>query len=337
MHVRALTGCVIAGFALPVAAGVLVLGNGDRISGELIGIYDQQVRWQSDLMGEVVVGQVDVRSIDASDHFRVRLDANRELSKCLLQSGNGEQWLNCEQGMVALNSWRLVERITARPLNAPDAWRNTGGVTLTGRDRGGNADERNLQVGARIEMRRGAYRHIGGAHYDRTSTDEVKTADSRKLTYQFDYFYSDKWFFNSNWLWEQNEFQSLQQRVLIGAGVGYQFYDTELIKLSFELGPALLLEDLDNDEDRESATLRGSTDLRIRLNRYGLEFFHRNQLLQSLEDGADWRIETDTGFEMPIIGRLKGQTLWEFDYNNRPAQDAGSFDRIWSFGLNYSW
>jgi putative salt-induced outer membrane protein YdiY len=337
MHVRALMGCAVIACAMPAAAGVLVLGNGDRVSGELIGIYDQQVRWQSDLMGEIVVGQVDVRSIESRDEFRVRLDANRELSRCQLLANEGEQLLSCEQGMVALNSWRMVERVTARPLNAPDAWRNTGGVTLAGRDRGGNSNDRNLQLDARIELRRGAYRHIGSAHYDRTSTNVAKTADGRKLTYQFDYFYSDKWFFNSNWLWEKNEFQSLQQRVLIGAGVGYQFYDTELIKLSFEFGPALLLEDLDNDEDREAAALRGSTDLRIRLNRFGLEFFHRNQLLQSLDDGADWRVETDTGFEMPIIGRLKGQTLWEFDYNNEPAQDAGSFDRIWSFGLNYSW
>jgi len=322
---------------LPVWAGTLLLGNGDRISGELIGIYDQQVHWQSDLMGEVVVGQVDVQGIETRDEFRVRLDANREMSDCQLQSNGERQLLNCRQGMIELNSWRLVERVTARPLNAPDGWRHNGSITVAGRDRGGNAEDRNLRLDGHVELRKGPVRHIATAHYDRTSTAEVKTADDRKLTYQFDYFYSDKWFFNSNLLWEQNLFQELQRRMMVGAGLGYQFYDSELIRLSFELGPAWVREQYHNDADRESAAIRGSTDLRVTLNSRGLEFYHRNTLLQSFDEGDDWRIETETGFEMPIIGRLKGQAQWEFDYNHRPAENAGPLDRIWSFGLNYSW
>jgi len=337
MHKYALS--LLAAWLLPLSAGAgtLLLGNGDRITGELIGIYDQQVHWQSDLMGEVVVGQVDVRSIDARDPFRIRLDANRELSQCILQSSDGEQWLNCEQGMVALTSWRLVERVTARPLDAPDMWRKTGEIAMTGTDRGGNAQGRDLRVDGRAEMRKGVVRHIGTLRYDRANSGETKTADARKVTYQFDYFVSDKLFFNTNLAWEQDLFQELQSRTLLGAGAGYQLYDSELIKLAFELGPALLRENYRDEPDRESAALRGTTDLRITLNRFGLELFHRNELLQSFDKGEDWRIDTETGFAMPVIGRLKASTMLEYDYNNRPADNAVPKNRVWTFGLHYSW
>lgn len=319
-------------------AGTLLLGNGDRISGELIGIYDEQVHWQSDLMGEVVVGQVDVKSIESDDEFRVVLDANRELSGCQLKSSDGhQQFLNCEQGMVELNSWKLVQRVTARPLSEPDAWRNRGEVAVSGRDRGGNNEDRSLRVDARAETRKGPVRHIATAHYDRTTTNDIKTADDRKFTYQFDYFISPKWFFNSNVSWEENQFQQLESRTLLGAGLGYQFFDTELIRLSTEVGPALLRERYNNDTDREAAALRENTELVIRLNSRGLEFFHRHTLLQSFDSAGDWRLESETGFAMPIIGALRAQTMLEYDYNNRPADGAGPLDRAWSFGLNYAW
>ena len=51
------------------SAGVLLLDNGDRISGELIVIVDGQVHWQSDLAGEIVVQQVNVVNIEARDLF----------------------------------------------------------------------------------------------------------------------------------------------------------------------------------------------------------------------------------------------------------------------------
>jgi putative salt-induced outer membrane protein YdiY len=320
-----------------VNAGTLVLGNGDRVSGELIGIYDEQVHWQSDLMGEVVVGQVDVQRIESRDEFRVVLDANRELTNCQLSGDADKQLLNCQQGMVELNSWKLVQRVTARPLSEPDAWRNKGSVVVAGRDRSGNNEDRTLRLDSRIELRKGPYRHIATLHYDRTSTADIKTADDRKFTYQYDYFISPKWFFNSNVSWEENQFQALESRQLIGAGLGYQFFDTELIRLSVEMGPALLREKYTDDPDRDAAAIRENTDLVVKLNSRGLEFFHRNTLLQSFDSGGDWRIETETGFGMPIIGRLKGQMMWEYDYNRRPADEAGPVDRSWSFGLDYSW
>ncbi len=104
-------------FAAVSQAGVLLLKNGDRISGELIVISDGQVRWQSDMAGEISVPQINVVGIETRDLFEVNLDGRRLLSECQMQvRSDQQQLLNCKEGEAEVNSWKLVNNVSARPL-----------------------------------------------------------------------------------------------------------------------------------------------------------------------------------------------------------------------------
>lgn len=319
-------------------AGVLVLVNGDRLSGELIVIADGQVRWQSDMGGEFMVPQINVAGIEARDLFEVELDAKRQLSECQLQlRGDGQQLLNCKEGEAQISSWKPVSKVSARPLIAREVWRNNGYVSAAARDSAGNTEEQDFELDFKIAARRGSIRHTGIAAYDLQRQSNVKTQDDRKAEYQFDYFVSDKWYSNSVVSWERNVFQDLSSRTLVGTGLGYQFYDTELIRLSVQAALGYATEIYADDSDRRALVFRESTDFTYRLNALGLQFFHRNTYLQLFDRNSDWRIKTETGFRLPVIGRLTAQAKLKFDYMNIPADDANALDRTWLFGLNYDW
>ena len=319
-------------------AGVLLLANGDRLSGELIVIADGMVRWQSDMGGEFTVPQINVVGIEARDLFEVELDAQRQLSECQLQlRGDGQQLLNCKEGEAKISSWKPISRVSARPFIAREVWRNTGYISAAARDSVGNTDEQDLELDFKISARRGSIRHTGIATYDLQRQSDVKTQDDRKAEYQYDYFVSDKWYSNSVLSWERNVFQDLSSRTLVGTGVGYQFYDTELIRLSVQATLGYATEDYAEDSDRRALVFRESTDFIYRLNALGLQFFHRNTYLQLFDRSNDWRIKTETGFRLPVIGRLTAQAKLKFDYMNIPADDADALDRTWLFGLNYDW
>lgn len=320
------------------SAGVLLLANGDRLSGELIVIADGQVRWQSDMGGEFTVPQINVAGIEARDLFEVELDAQRQLSECQLQlRGDGQQLLNCKEGEAQISSWKLVSKVSARPLIAREVWRNTGYISASARDSVGNTDEQDLELDFKIAARRGSIRHTAIAAYDLQRQSDVKTQDDRKAEYQYDYFVSDKWYWNSVLSWERNVFQDLSSRTLIGSGLGYQFFDTELIRLSVQAALGYATEIYADDSDRRALVFRESTDFTYRLNALGLQFFHRNTYLQLFDRSNDWRIRTETGFRLPVIGRLTAQAKLKFDYMNIPADDADALDRTWLFGLNYDW
>lgn len=337
-----MVGAVIASWlgifaAATTEAGVLILNNGDRISGELIIIADGDLRWQSDMAGELLVPQTNVKSVEASDEFEVELDERRSLTACRLQMRGQQQLLNCRHGIVEVGSWKTVARVSARPLQKKDQWRSNGDVSVALRDSAGNNEQRGISLDVRSSWRRADKRHTLRADYQSQRDRDIKTADSRGFDYQFDKFVSEKWFLRATLGWERDRFQNLESRGLYGGGVGYQFVDTELMRLAVEGGLAYVTEQYDADPNRESLALRGNTDFSVRINRFGLQFFHRNTVLQMLENGGDWRLRSETGFRLPIIDRLSAQAKLKFDYTNVPAGGADSLDRTWTFGVNYGW
>ena len=325
-------------YSATAVAGVLLLKNGDRISGELIVIADGQVRWQSAMAGEIAVPQINVVGIEARDLFEVNLDGHRLLSECQLQvRSDNQQLLNCKEGEAQIGSWKLINKVSARPLMRRDTWRHTGYVSAAGRDSVGNTHEQDLELDLKVSARHGSVRNTGLVSYDAQRLDGVKSQDDRKAEYQYDYFVSDKWYLNSLLSWERNLFQDLESRTLIGGGLGYQFFDTELIRLSVQGGLGYATEIYADDVDRRALVFRESTDFTYRLNALGLQFFHRNTYLQLFDRNSDWRIKTESGFKLPVIGQLTAQVKLKFDYMNIPADSAEAFDRTWLFGLNYDW
>lgn len=319
-------------------AGVLLLDNGDRISGELIVIADGQLRWQSDLAGEIVVQQVNVVGIEARDLFEVELDAQRQLSECQLQiRADRQQLLNCKEGEAKVSSWKLVTKVSARPLIKREVWRNTGYVTASAKDSAGNTDEQDLELDLKLSARRGSIRHTLLATWDAQRQSGVKSQDDRRLDYQYDYFVSNKWYLNGLLNWERNIFQDLESRTLIGGGLGYQFFDTDLIRLAVTSGLGYVQENYADDDSRRAIAFREGTDFTYRLNALGLQFFHRNTILVLFDRAGDWRLQSETGFKLPVIGRLNAQAKLKFDYTNIPADEADALDRTWMFGLNYDW
>ena len=328
----------LLGCAAAADAGVLILKNGDRISGELIVISAGQLRWQSDMAGEIAVPQENVVSIEARDLFEVELDAHRQLSECQLQvRGDDLQLLNCKEGEAQVSSWKYVSSVSARPFTEREVWRNTGYISASAKDAAGNTKEQDLQLDFKLSARRGSVRHSALATYDTQKQADVRTQDDRKAEYQYDYFVSNKWYLNGLLNWERNVFQDLEARRLVAAGLGYQFFDTDFVRLSVNGGFGYAAEQYVSDADRKALVFRESTDFTYRLNALGLQFFHRNTYLQLFDQGSDWRMQTETGFKLPVVGRLTAQTKLKFDYANMPADGAHAMDRIWLFGLNYDW
>jgi putative salt-induced outer membrane protein YdiY len=319
-------------------AGVLLLNNGDHISGELIIISAGELHWQSELMGEVVVPQTNVSGIDARDLFEIELDERRQLTECQLQlRSDQQQLLNCKQGIVQLGSWKMVAKVSARPLLKRDLWKSNGDVAVAIRDSAGNTEQQGVAIDLKTEWRRADKRHTVSANYQAQRDRDIKTADSRKFNYQYDLFISDKWFLRSTLGWESDFFQDLKRRGLLGGGVGYQFFDTELMRLSMEGGFAYVAEQYLADDDRRGLALRAGTDFSAKINSFGLQFFHRNVFLQMFDQNDDWRLQSETGFRLPIIGTLSAQAKLKLDYANIPSEDAKSLDRTWIFGVNYNW
>ena len=249
-----------------------------------------------------------------------------------------EQWVMCEDRGFILTSWKQVSRFFEFRPPEPDRLKSSGSILLAIEDETGNTDERTIDWDIRTELRYRKSRHIITFENTLESKSGKDTKDERMIAYQSDRFVTDRWFFAGNGSWEENKFKDISSKWIVGAGAGYQFFETDLLTLSTQGGVSYVDEEFNTaDEPRDYPALRWSTNYRWVVDESGLEFFHTNVMYQSLQSTSNWNIDSNTGFTLPMIGRLKANFIFEYDYDNLPASGFEKEDRIWKVGFSYNW
>ena len=321
--------------SVSLAADTLWLHNGDRISGELVSVSGTKVKWRSPLLGELTVNQLKVSAIESSEPREVVINQHH-YQACTFSAPEQRPQMQCADGVVEVD-WREIGSALKPAADKEKSWDVSGSVAIAMRNSGGNTKEEQWAVDSRVEAIYGVTRQILTLEYDVESEDEVKTKDERKLNYQYDLFLTDKWYINSSLGWEENRFKDLDQRVIVGFGGGYQFLNTPISKLSAEAGINWIEESFIKDRDRERSVFRWKLNYSRLLSDSGLEFFHRHVYLLSLDDSEDWEVDSETGLKWPLMGNLRSEIKLEYDYDNRPSDDADELDRVWSVGVIYDW
>ncbi|MDY0005795.1 MAG: DUF481 domain-containing protein [Spongiibacteraceae bacterium] len=324
--------CAAAGWT---QADTLWLTNGDTLEGTFKQVAAGKLVWQSTAFGEISVDQSAVAFVQSDGRYNVSVDG-RSLSDCQLQREGDQQLLVCAEGSAPLTSWAALAEVKVPP-STEKKLVNKGDLTVAITDSSGNTNEESYAVDVRDEARYGNTRHRFVWEYDYKTADDVRSENRTTGIYKYDLFFTEKWYFNANLGYERDEFADLDARYVVGSGVGYQVYDTETLKLSLENGINYVWQYFGEDEDREYAAYRWDLDLAWVITEQGLRFFHRHNIRYSLEDSADWEFESDTGFRMPVLGRLSAEVKYEYDYDHLPAETASRVDRKWSVGVVYDW
>jgi putative salt-induced outer membrane protein YdiY len=108
----------------------------------------------------------------------------------------------------------------------------------------GNSQTDNWSASASAELRRQKDRIFGGADYarssqkDTTTNQKTTTENWWRLMGQYDYFFQPKWFGFGNGRYETDKIALLDYRLLVGAGVGYQWVETDRTNVALEGGLA---------------------------------------------------------------------------------------------------
>ena len=248
-----------------------------------------------------------------------------------------QQWVMCKEKGFILGGWNQVSRFFEYSPPEPDTMKSSGKAMLVLEDETGNTDERTIDIDIYAEFRYQESRHILTAENNFETKSGTDTKDERKLTYQYDRFFTERWFWAGNGSWEENKFKDLSSKWIAGGGVGYQFFETDLLKISAQGGLSYVDEEFNDAEQRDYPAFRSAANVNWLLSENGLRFIHKSLLYQGLNRSNNWVIETETGFSMPLIGHFRANFLFEYDYDNYPSSTAEKEDRIWKVGISYEW
>ncbi|WP_157976628.1 DUF481 domain-containing protein [Parahaliea mediterranea] len=323
--------------APPTLADRLYTTDGESIPGTLVGIENGNLLWSSEVLGELVIDQYHIQRIESGEHYDFKL-SGRELNNCWMFVQDDHQLLHCEEGVEVLSNWKLVVAVGEAVNDPPPMLAQKGSVNVAAEDSSGNNEISKLNIDARSELRFIESRHTLSLRYQEETVADATARDMWRGGYQYDQFFTERWFAAGNASYEEDEFKEIDQRSLVGLGMGYQFLETKFIDLLGKGTVNYVDERFSDGTSRDTPAFLWNLDFAWRFNDKGMEFFHRHAILQAFESGDDFEVDTITGLKYPINGHFSSTIQLEYDFDNLPAQNAvDKKDQTWSIGLNYSW
>ena len=292
-----------AAAALPARADLVTLTNGDRISGAVESLADGKLSFKTEWAGSIQISWDAVAVLESDETFAVTTKEDEVYSGSLRKT---ESSLTVTAGQ------------TTRTLNAPDVtsiappgqpepgfWRRLeGGVDFGYSLARGNSNTTQSSFVANADHERPEYK-VQGKIVSILSEPEQGPGTSRHtLDTRYDRFLNKRSFLFVLGGLERNEQQLLNLRTKAGGGFGRKLITTDKTTLSLLGGVNFANERFRHGDGIEALTANNGEALAafdLKTTKLaGIEFTLRVALHPTLTDGSRYRIESDSGFRIPI-------------------------------------
>jgi len=316
-----------------VWADQIRLKNGDRISGKVVRMQDGKLVFETSYAGEISIEWSEVLSLMAEDALKVELSDETAVEGMTKPTEGGKMKLLTEK-ITEPVSFDLADVKAINRASEPTV-KFKGHVNVGLRKTDGNTDTETAHFDGEFVARTAKNRYTLGAEYNRAEDQGEKTAKNIIGFGKYDHFLTEKWYLYSNVFFEKDEFKDLNLRSSIGAGAGYQFFETPIMNLSLEAGLTYVNEDFEEALDDDYPAGRWSLDFdRYFFNKI-IQFFHFHEGSVGLEDTDDMFIRTRTGIRVPVYKNLKATAQYNFDWDRSPTPGREKEDEMYIFMLGY--
>ena len=311
------------------AVDVIVMKNGDRITGEISRIWDEEVTIEPEYSDEFNVDVPAVAYIESEREFEIDLADGRELVVTFPGAdAEGNQIIKTGSGTETLPLSNMLE------LDEPEDYYDWESVVdLSGDLKKGNTDTRNTKLRAATTLKLGDHRHIGELNLYREKIIDATTKDQTIVNYNYNWLFSDPWFFSALTTFERDPIIQLDSRVTVSAGVGLDIWNTADRSLNIQLGVGARNEEIGNES--------GTSSVATWVLRYSQDFFsddltlyHNHSIIPTINGRTNTSYRTTTGFRYEITDLLYANISLDYDYETEPADVATrNEDLVLLFGL----
>jgi len=337
-----LAGVLLCRHSLAADPALVVLKNGDRLSGKIVSLRRGTLVLKSQA-GTYRVAWDQVRSLDCPDPLEVQLRGggsmvarlHSEGGAVVLQAASGKSFRVPPDGITALSP---VER---KELTEWDRW--SGTLTFGATAKSGNTDSSALSSRLSVQRRGDSDRVSSKFGWDYVEV-EGRVSDRRiNGEVRYDYFVVPKVFAFTSHRGERSFAKELSLRYTGCLGGGYQFFESKPFELFADASIAYVNEDYKTDRsgpvprslDKEylAAKLGAQATWRVREN---LQVEQSVGGMVNVRNKEDLNLRSETLLKvevMPPVG-ITFSLLFEFD--NTPGRAKERLDVIGTAGLTVS-
>jgi putative salt-induced outer membrane protein YdiY len=332
---------VITVLSLLITAGNVMgdeiwLKNGDHISGNVFRMENKILIFKTPYAGEISVRWEEIANLRTDVPIAVVL-SDETSGRGVVSAGEGGKVSVRVDNIEEPLTFDLAQVAVINPKPPKPALKLNARVNVGIAAQRGNTDTDNYHLDGEFVARTEKNRYTVGTELNREKTDGERTSNNTLGYIKYDHFLSQKWYFYSNALFEQDEFKDLDLRTTVGVGLGHQFFETPLTNLSIEAGLSYVNEDYDKADDNSYSAGRWA----LKYDRYLIEkvvqFFHYHEGYVSLEDTEKIVFRSRTGLRVPLYERFIATAQYNFDWDSDPAPGVERVDATYLLSLGYQY
>jgi len=316
-------------------ADELRLKNGDRITGQVITMEKNKLVFKTAYAGEITLEWHEVANLTSQSPMTVKMGDSISLHGTAEPAPEGE--MRVEQDPISESATFDLSQVTAiNPVPEP-AIKISARANVGLSDSSGNTDTRSVYLDGRFVARTDKNRTTVSVEYNREKSEGVTTVEYALGGLKYDQFFSEKWYAYAKVGLEKDKFKDLNLRTDIGAGPGYQVFESEQLNLGFEGGVSYVNQDFIDDKDEDYAAFRLAMDYDQYFYDKFFQLFFSNENLVRADDTKDIFSRLRTGVRVPVYKNLNLTGQYNLEWDNKPAPDTKKTDQTVIFSLGYSY
>lgn len=328
---------LLAGFCGTVGADEIVLKNGDRLTGKVKQLVDGKLVLESELAGKVTIDLSNIQTFSSDAPIEVHLNDGTVLQERVSKSGAGRFSVPGDKTLQAQD----FEVGAIVSINPPRP-RWSGNISIGATSTHGNTRTDTVTASASLSKRTEKDRtqlwadYAKGKQEDPDTGEKVTTEDWWRTRAKYDYFFTEKFYGYLDGRYEKDRIAELDRRVIVGAGGGYQWIESDDMNFSTEAGLASRYEKFDNETESSSET---SLQLGYHFDKKlvdNVKFINDLTYYPSLEQFSDYYLTSTAELRAYFTQSMFTNFKVIFNYDSTPAIGKGSTDTKYILGVGVS-
>jgi len=321
---------------------VVVLDNGDRITGEVLELASGQLKFKTDHLGTLYIDWTHIVSLTTAQRLNIELLDGRRLYGAApdAASGTGTIRLLSEQPGQAPAPIEvpIADVVDLRRITAGDVWyRRLDGDVSAGYSYTSANGVQTADFSGNVGARNSKREWKASLEVETTHQDTAPSTQRDSLVMSFDAFLADRYYRESTLQFERNEELGLDLRSLVAQTFGRYFVQRQGLEWRAGAGLAVSTETGSNGDKRQAIWVPLTTDLYIfRWDHPKTNVAANLAVLPALNEGGRVRSEASLKMKHELINDLFLQISFNDSYDNRPAETARSNDWYVVTSLGYS-
>ena len=309
------------------AADVILLKNGDRVSGDIITMEDTVLSVDTDYADVIKIDWDDVEGLTSEKPFWVSFHDGAVIPEGVgVRDGDRLILFRLEpDGPVQLNKIKAINQFEL-------SYR--GNIGVGGSATSGNTSTESINASGTLTVNKGWHRIILDGRANRGKAQGEINAQNANLNARWDYFLSKRAYIPFINFLEYDKFQDLSLRSTTIIGVGYDILDHRSNFLTFAAGPTAVYENFSTEPSTVTAAFSWQTRWDLEFWGGDLKLWHNHTGTRDIGRDNAMRLSANQGVSVKIYKDLSIRFEYNVRYNSQPAEDRKSTDTTINFGLS---